>query len=302
MSNKKTLEEFKREVFNVFGGNAEVIGEYINNKTKILVKFNCCGNEEYKIPTKLLIGQGCSKCTGKRISKSKTKTTEQYKKDLLLKGIDYIEVIGQYKSSKENVYVLNKKCNHKYHTNAGNILNGSGCPICHGMKDTNDFKKEIEFKYPGEYEVLGKYVNNKTPIKVKHKCGYTWEVIPKDLLKDIRCPKCIMSKGELFINNYLTKNNIEFIPQFKFKDCKDKNPLPFDFMIKIDNEMKLIEFDGSHHFKGTKTKFRTSKVKLHDEIKNNYCKNHNIELLRIPYWWLRNDRITKELDKFILNK
>ena len=32
MSNKKTLEEFKREVFNVFGGNAEVIGEYINNK------------------------------------------------------------------------------------------------------------------------------------------------------------------------------------------------------------------------------------------------------------------------------
>ena len=72
MSNKKTLEEFKREVFNVFGGNAEVIGEYINNKTKILVKFNCCGNEEYKIPTKLLIGQGCSKCTGKRISKSKT--------------------------------------------------------------------------------------------------------------------------------------------------------------------------------------------------------------------------------------
>jgi len=107
MSNKKTLEEFKREVFNVFGGNAEVIGEYINNKTKILVKFNCCGNEEYKIPTKLLIGQGCSKCTGKRISKSKT--TEQYKKDLLLKGIDYIEVIGQYKSSKElDKFILNK--------------------------------------------------------------------------------------------------------------------------------------------------------------------------------------------------
>ena len=47
------------------------------------------------------------KCTGKRISKSKT--TEQYKKDLLLKGIDYIEVIGQYKSSKElDKFILNK--------------------------------------------------------------------------------------------------------------------------------------------------------------------------------------------------
>ena len=32
MSNKKTLEEFKREVFNVFGGNAEVIGQYKSSK------------------------------------------------------------------------------------------------------------------------------------------------------------------------------------------------------------------------------------------------------------------------------
>ena len=40
---------------------------------------------------------------------SNKKTTEQYKKDLLLKGIDYIEVIGQYKSSKElDKFILNK--------------------------------------------------------------------------------------------------------------------------------------------------------------------------------------------------
>lgn len=25
-------------------------------------------------------------------------------------------------------------------------------------------------------------------------------------------------------------------------------------------------------------------TKIHDEIKNKYCKLHNIDLLRIPYW------------------
>lgn len=302
MSRKKTTEEFKKEVYKIFKNDVEVIGDYVNNHTKILVKFNCCGNEEYKLPTKLLVGQGCSKCVGKRISQSKTKTTEQYKKDLIAKGIDYIKVLGEYKGVKKDVFVLNRKCGHKYKANASNILNGSGCPICHGMKDTDKFTKQINLKYPGEYKVLGKYINNRTPIKVRHKCGYEWEVIPKDLMRDIRCPKCIMSKGELFINNYLSDNNIEFIPQYRFTECKDIQPLPFDFMIKINNEIKLIEFDGAQHFGDTISKYRTPKVKKHDNIKNEFCKKNNIKLLRIPYWWLRNDRIIKELDKFVLNK
>ena len=302
MSKKKTLEEFKKEVYDIFKDEVEVLGEYINNNTKILVRFNCCGNEEYKMPTKLLAGQKCSKCRGKRISNSKRKTTTEYKKCLIQNGITYIEVIGEYKGKENKIRVLNKKCNHEYEANAGNILNGSGCPICHGMKDTEKFKKEIELKYPGEYEILGEYINNKTPILVKHKCGYEWKVIPKDLLRDIRCPKCIMSKGELYIHNYLVKNNIEFVPQFKFDDCIDKRPLPFDFMVKVNNEIRLIEFDGSQHFYKSRTMYNTERVKKHDEIKNKYCEDNNIKLLRIPYWWLRTDRILNELNKFVLNK
>lgn len=302
MSKKKTLEEFKKEVYEVFGKDVDVIGEYINTNTKILVRFNCCGNEEYKRPTKLLNGQGCSKCVGNRISKSKTKTTEEYKKDLISKGINYITVVSEYIGVKKDIKVFNKNCGHTYEANPGNILSGSGCPICHGMKNTDKFKIEVENKYPGEYVILGEYVNNKTPIKVKHKCGYEWKVIPKDLLRDIRCPKCIMSKGELFISNYLILNSIEFEPQYKFDNCIDKRHLPFDFMIKVNGEMRLIEFDGLQHFSKTRTKYRTEKVKLHDEIKNKFCIENNIKFLRIPYWWLRTDKITKELDKFVFNE
>lgn len=175
---------------------------------------------------------------------------------------------------------------------------GSGCPVCHGMKDTKKFSEQIEEKYPNEYEVIGEYINNRTPILVKHKCGHEWEVIPKDLLRDIRCPKCIASKGELFIEKYLTERNIEHTPQYTIKECKDKNPLPFDFMININGEKRLIEFDGLQHFEKKESIYYNPTVSKHDEIKNNYCKNNGIKLLRIPYWWLRNDRIIKELDNF----
>ena len=111
-----------------------------------------------------------------------------------------------------------------------------------------------------------------------------------------------MSKGELFISKYLEENKIDFKPQYRFKECRDVLELPFDFMVNIKGQLKLIEFDGSQHFGEKSSKYRTPKVKIHDEIKNKFCKDNNIPLLRIPYWWLRNDRIIKELDKFIFNE
>jgi len=42
------------------------------------------------------------------------------------------------------------------------------------------------------------------------------------------------------------------------------------------------------------------KQQRYDEIKNNYCSNHNIEILRIPYWNYEN--IEKILDDFLNNK
>lgn len=297
MSRKLTHEEYQKRVESVFGNKVELLERYQKFNEKILVKFNDCGHIEYKMPSKLLIGQGCGRCKGKSISKSKTKSTEKYIDNLKQRGITDIEVVGEYNGSNRKIKVKNLKCGHEYEANAYNILSGSGCPICHGMKDTDGFTKQIDEKYPGEYEILGEYVNNRKPILIRHKCGYEWEVVPKDLMRDIRCPKCIMSKGELFVSNYLTKNGIEFTPQFWFKDCRDKNPLPFDFMIMIDGKMKLIEFDGFQHFVKQGIYYSEKAIK-HDKMKDAYCEKNNIPLLRIPYWWIRNDRAKRELDKF----
>ena len=82
------------------------------------------------------------------------------------------------------------------------------------------------------------------------------------------------------------------------KECRYKHPLPFDFMVKVKNNIILIEFDGLEHYEPIKyfgglDKF--NERKRNDDIKSQYCKNNNIKLIRIPYW--EYDNINEILDK-----
>ena len=106
------------------------------------------------------------------------------------------------------------------------------------------------------------------------------------------------SKGVRLIKEYLNKNNIEYILEKRYSDCKDKNMLPFDFEISHNGEKILLEFDGSQHFKpkwGGIIYFNITK--LHDEIKNNYCKNKNIKLIRIKHTEIQ--KINEILNKIL---
>lgn len=102
-----------------------------------------------------------------------------------------------------------------------------------------------------------------------------------------QCSKCVpKSKGEEQIKNILIKNNISFTQEKSFDDCrfpKTNRLAHFDFY--IDNKY-LIEFDGRQHIQNTSkwnNEWNLEYVQEHDQIKNNYCKEHNIPLIRIPY-------------------
>lgn len=98
------------------------------------------------------------------------------------------------------------------------------------------------------------------------------------------------SIGENIIKDYLNENNIIFIKEKRFDDCKNIRSLPFDFYIPDYNI--CIEFDGpqheklSNHFNMTEDDFK--KLQKNDEIKTSYCKNNNIRLIRIPYKYKNN--------------
>ena len=152
---------------------------------------------------------------------------------------------------------------------------------------SNSFILDFNKVHNGKYSVIGTYINVKTPIEIKcNKCGSKWKSLPNSLLNGCGCPYCNQSKGEEDIKIFLDKNNINYVYQYK-NGCKDKYVLHFDFAIFKNNELfGLIEYDGFQHFKSVKYfggDDRLVETIKKDNIKNKYCEENNIPLLRIPY-------------------
>ena len=93
---------------------------------------------------------------------------------------------------------------------------------------------------------------------------------------------CLVSYYNMYIKQFLDKNNIENKPERTI--FIGDNYYRFDFYLPQYN--LFIEYDGEQHFKeikwfGGKEGFE-KRVK-HDNMKNKYCEVNNINLLRIPY-------------------
>lgn len=100
----------------------------------------------------------------------------------------------------------------------------------------------------------------------------------------ISCGCAAYSSGEIQIEEILNKKNIKYFSQYIFKECKNINPLPFDFYLPDYN--CCIEYDGKQHFKPIKTWGGEERFKVQqkrDSIKNQYCQNNGLYLIRIPY-------------------
>lgn len=119
-------------------------------------------------------------------------------------------------------------------------------------------------------------------------CGNIISVSKTNLCHgQISCGCCNKSRGEIKIHNILQENNIPFIEEYKFSDCinpETKIQLRFDFFV---NNTYLIEYDGKQHTidydKNIGWGEPLEKIHQRDIIKNTYCKEHNIPLIRIPY-------------------
>ena len=110
-----------------------------------------------------------------------------------------------------------------------------------------------------------------------------------------RCCASVESSGEAKIREYLENHDIQYIHEKRFSDCVDKRSLPFDYYLQDYNA--IIEYDGEQHFYPVYGEENFAITKLHDEIKNKYCKDNQISLLRIPYW--EKDNIDDKVKEYI---
>ena len=120
-------------------------------------------------------------------------------------------------------------------------------------------------------------------------CGKEVDVRSNNLISGntFSCGCLKQSHGEYLIEQLLQKNNMQYEKEKTFSSCifnDTKQLARFDFYV---NNQYIIEFDGEQHFNYTQTGWNTKeqfiKTKEHDNYKNQWCKENNIPIIRIPY-------------------
>lgn len=292
IENKRTTrarEQFysnlEKEGFTLAEGN-----EFVNSRTYLHII--CPEGHKIKInPNKFQQGRRCPYC-----SKKVQKTTEDFKQEVKDLTNNSFTVIGEYVNARTDILMKHNDCGRKFYTTPTNFLSKLSCKDCsYKQRGLNRrwTQKEMEEKISqlgnNEYSVLSEYKLSTEKILIKHDtCGYEWWTFAKSFIHHgTRCPSCvsIKSRGELEIKEYLDSINIDYLFQATFDDLKHKRFLAYDFYIPEKN--LLIEYDGLQHFKpieyfGGEEAFKDRQFK--DSLKNEYAKQNNIDLIRIPYY------------------
>ena len=195
----------------------------------------------------------------------------------------------EYKKANEKVKIICPKHGIFEQTPAGH--KNFGCQKCSLSRAHESTRFNIDVFIEKANNVHGgfydyshvEYKNNKTEIFIICPIHNGFYQVPAEHLRGKGCPCCKSSKGETIIDNFLKNNNIKFLRQYKFDECKGKKyKLPFDFFLPDYNI--AIEYDGSQHFFGWNYDKESLKgIQERDLIKTEYCIKNGINLIRISY-------------------
>lgn len=287
--------------YDIFNVSAKDLPQRSDAKVKVVCDY--CGEEyeSYYVVVmdgrKIINKDCCRNCTGKKTSdvskrKRAIKAIENAQEVCKLNGYVLLTTADDYVDIKMDVYFICPKHGIQKMM-LDNIIRGHKCIECsyeeRGQKLRHDIQYVKEFIENINDNILLNPEDYKDAItrnlRIRCSCGNefitSFANYSKHGVNSCYSCSCKESSGEERIRKFLECNNIDFIQEKRFVDCRDNKPLPFDFYLSQYN--LIIEFDGQQHFKEV-GRGDFEMIRKHDEIKNQYCKLHNIGLLRIPYW------------------
>jgi len=294
MSKKLTTIEFIKRS-NIIHNNFYNYNKtnYINNMTKVIIICPVHG-EFQQIPSSHLKGKKCIYCVG-----NKKSTTEDFIKNAnIVHNNKYDYSLVKYINNSTLVDIICPIHGIFHQIPTAHINKKQQCPYCKKNKKltTIKFITRANNIHNNKYDYsLVEYINAKTNIKII--CPVHGEFLQNPdnhIRKKYGCPICNSSKGEIKIKKILESKNIKYEIQKTFKNCKYKQSLKFDFYL-IDYNT-CIEYDGEQHFIKYRFEKNEEKLKirqLRDSIKNEFCLNNNISLIRINF----DDDIEYKLNK-----
>lgn len=198
-----THEEFLNKFYkkNKHAQDIEILGTYINTRTKIKCKCKIDGYEWSPRPNDLLRGHGCPKCGGTAKLTHEEFMEKFNKQNTHAKDI---EILGTYINNHTKILCRCKIDGYEWTPVADSLLQGCGCPKCVGTAKLTqkEFINKLHQINPN-IEVLGTYVNAQTKINCRCKIdGYKWEAKPGNLLNGHGCPQCVVITPEKFIQRF----------------------------------------------------------------------------------------------------
>ena len=116
---------------------------------------------------------------------------------------------------------------------------------------------------------------------------YEWKMRIRDrAIMNCGCPELSGSTLEIEVKRILQMESIDFQTEYQFVDCKTQNNGLYRFDFYLPKQNILIECDGIQHFSPVKLfggQDVFEKQTQSDFVKNNFAKQNNILILRIPY-------------------
>ena len=252
---------------------------YVNSNTKVKILCPIHGQFEQS-PRHHYNGRACPTCAG-----VKPYTTETFiKKSKEIHGDKYDYSLVKYKNNSTKVELICPK-HATFNVRPNDHLSKkSGCIRCLSY-DKDIFINKSNQIHNNKYDYsLVRYKTNQDKIKII--CPLHSEFSQK-LINHVNgtgCPRCNDSKGEKGIVKLLNDRNIKYEREYIFNDCVNEKFLKFDFYL-IDYNL-CIEYDGEYHFQphwSDNDGSLLKKQQKRDKIKDKYCENNNIRLLRINY-------------------
>ena len=151
-----SLEEFLKETS--LEPEVEIVGEYINNGTKIRCRCRVCAQEWETTPNKLQQGTGCPYCWPTKIRNLFRKSQEQFERELQEVN-PLLKVLSPYQNSRSKIRYQCLLCGQISESTPTKLLVGeSSCHYCKtslGERKIIDILEKVGIQYEREKKFQG---------------------------------------------------------------------------------------------------------------------------------------------------
>ncbi len=265
--------------------------KWVSHDTPLLLECSEC-HKEYECLWDTLKEKPdglCQNCINEKLARQRRNSINIVKEMFIKKG--YTPLFEEYKSNTDKLLVKDS-FGYLGEMTYKQLINGSGFRPFHPKNQytLTNIRLLLDFQGSGSELLSTEYINNSELMSFRCECGETYTTSLTSILRGValRCERCNKSQSNLetIVEQWMKEHKLKYKKQYRFIDCRNMYPLPFDFMLIINGVQFVIEVNGVQHYEpvayfGGEEKFEY-RVN-NDKIKKSYCKDKNIKYIEISY-------------------